>query len=121
MITVRIDPGGKPAVVDCPAGVYRYLAEAFPEGFDGIRLGIDVIGYVGDCSLLDGSPPNEAGQALADAVYRKQAGRPYHADVRGPMVILGVTRSGDSVSVPAMFIAQHLPQLERAVAGGEGR
>jgi len=118
---VRIDPGGRPRVVEATAGAFRYLTAVFPDSFDGIRLGHDVIGYVGDSSLLDGSPPNVAGQALADAVYRKHAGRPYHGEVRGPMVVFGVSLSGESTSVPALFVAQHLPQLERAATGGEGR
>jgi hypothetical protein len=121
VIAVRIDPDGKPAVVECPAGAFRYLADVFPEGFDGIRLAPDVIGYVGDCSLLDGSPANDAGQALADAVYRRYAGRAYHSAVCGPMVVVGVTVDGGSTSVPAAFIAQFLPQLERAAAAGGGR
>jgi hypothetical protein len=121
VIAVRIDPGGAPAVVELAEGAYRYLAATFPDSFDGIRLAPNVIGYVGDCSLLDGSVPNEAGQALADAVYRRHAGRAYHTDVRGPMVILGVGRTGDSTSVPPSFAADFLPQLTRDLTAAGAR
>lgn len=117
IIAVRIDPGGAPVVVECPAGAYRYLADTFfPDGFDGIQLGAGVIGYVGDSSLIDGSPPNPAALAIANVVYQRHAGRFYHTDVRGPMVILGVTDSGESASVPAAFVREFLPQLECEMA-----
>jgi hypothetical protein len=117
---VFIRPDGLPVVVQIPdGGTFTYLCQAFPDGFGGIRLGRDVVGYVGDCSLLDGSPPNAQGLALADAVYRDAAGRPYHTDVRGPMVVLGLDRGGNSVSVPKEFLRRYLPTL--APAGGEGR
>jgi hypothetical protein len=117
---VFIRPDGLPAPVQIPdGGTFAYLRQVFPDGFDGIRLGPDVTGYVGDCSLLDGSPTNGRGLALADAVYRDAAGRPYHTDVRGPMVVLGINGGGNSVSVPQEFLHRYLPAL--APAGGEGR
>lgn len=121
MIAVRIDPDGEPAVAEFAEGAYWYLCATFPDSFDGIRLGTDVIGCVGDASLLDGSPANLAGQALADAVYRRYAGRPYHTDVRGTMVVLGVGQSGESVSVPTMFVLDFLPQLTRDLAAAGAR
>ena len=115
MIAVRIDPGGEPVLAEVTQGAYRHLHGVFPEGFDGIRLGPDVIGYVGDSSLLDESEPNPAGQRLADDVYQRHVHRPYHTAVCGPMVVLGVSRSGESVSVPAAFIRAHLPALSGGV------
>lgn len=120
---VQVRPGERPAAIQIPdGGTFTYLINVFPDGFDGIRLAPDVIGYVGDSSLLDGSPHNGAGQALANAVYQRHAGRPYHSHVHGPMVVLGVTPTGDSTSVPERFVAQYLPQLQRTMAaGGEVR
>jgi hypothetical protein len=69
----------------------------------------------------DDEPANLAGQALADAVYRRHAGRPYHTDVRGTMVVLGVDQSGESVSVPPGFVRDFLPQLTRDLTAAGSR
>ena len=111
MKCVLVPVDGSPEVQEIHGEAFRHLVHHFPDGFDGIRLGNGVIGYVGDCSLVDGSPANVRGLAVTDACYRKAAGRDYHADVRGPMVILGVTRGGSEKSVPDNFIAEHFPTL----------
>lgn len=103
-----------PELVDIPDGddaAYQYLASAFPDAFDAIRLGRDVEGYVSDVGLLDGSRWNSAGQALVDSVYLATASRTYHLPVAGPMVVLGVTRGGAATSVPDKFLTEFLPAL----------
>lgn len=113
---VLIPVDGPPELVEIPgeavdAAVYAYLARMFPDGFDGIRLGQGVIGYVSDCGLIDGSPWNPSAQALADRVYLAVAARTYHTPVAGPMVVLGVTSGGAATSVPTGFLARFLPDL----------
>jgi hypothetical protein len=111
-IVVPVD--GEPTIEDIAGengSAYRGLHLRFPECFDGIRLAPDVVGYVGDESLIDGSPSNVHARSVADACYQKAAGRNYHTDVRGLMVILGVTVNGESIDVPADFLAEHFPQV----------
>ena len=116
MIAVHITPGANPQLTEVADGkAWEALRAMFPDGFDGIRLGHQVIGYVGDSSLLDGSPHNAGALAVARAVYQARAGRSYHTDICGPMLILGISRGGESMSVPAWFLAEFLP----ALAGGE--
>lgn len=117
---VLIPVDGPPELVDIPgeaadAAVYAHLARMFPDAFDGIRLGPDVIGYVSDVGLLDGSPSNPRAVGLVDDVYQQYAGRAYHSCIHGPMVVLGVTRSGASVGVPDAFLAEHFPALAAGV------
>lgn len=105
-IVIPVD--GPPAVHETGGTAYSYLKATFPDGFDGISLGPDVIGYVGDESLIDGSTPNLAAKTLADDIYQAVVGRCYHTPVCGPMVIFGLSReSGNSTDVPAKFLAAH--------------
>lgn len=120
---VLIPVDGPPELVDIPGedvdlAVFRYLMRTFPGSFDGIRLGQDVIGYVSDVGLLDGSPWNPGAQALADSVYLAVAGRTYHTPIAGPMVVLGVREHGASTSVTSGFLDTYLPDLAPDLAAG---
>ena len=114
MKAIHLELGQPARLVDIQTTPYDHLRGIFPDGFDGIRLAPDVVGYVGDTSLVDGAPANSAGKALADAVYQQAAGRDYHTRVCGPMVVLGVTEAGESTSVPDGFVQQFLSDLTKA-------
>ena len=111
MKALIISTDSAPHIVDIGPDSYRGLAARFPDGFDSLRLARGVDAYVGDCSLIDGSPHNDAGTALADDCYRAVTGEPCHVDIHGLAVILGTTEYGTSVDVPAEFIAAHDPHL----------
>jgi hypothetical protein len=104
-------PADVPPTLEDIGESYPGLAARFPDGFDSLRLGTDVVGWVGDCSLLDGSPHNPHAQELVDAVYRAYAGRDCHVHVHGLMVVLGTGHDGESLPVPADFLAAFLPDL----------
>lgn len=113
---VLIPVDGPPQLVDIPDGdqaTFRHLRDLFtPDAFDAIRLDHDVLGYVGDSSLLDPETRHNVGAlALADAAYRLGGGGSYHTCIHGPMLVLGVTRSGASTSVPEAFLSEFLPAL----------
>lgn len=95
---------------DGDGSAYAGLAPLYPDGFDSIRLRRDVTAYVGDTSLIDGTPVNQEATDLVVRCYR-DAGYQWPSPVCGLVVVLGLTEWGDSVEIPEDFIRLYYPQL----------
>ncbi len=114
MIGLVIPVEGKPELRDIAddgdGSAYRGLAPLYPDAFDSIRIRRDVVAYVGDSSLLDGSPVNREATDLVNRCYQA-VGSSWPTGVFGLAVVLGMGEWGNSLPVPDDFVFTHYPEL----------